>query len=364
MRVKASDQETRKRLLWYRDFPKVFWNVFKDCTSIGKIEFRIELIPRAVPITKSPYHLAPFELESIWDQLHGISRTNVSFDHAHALGELLHVVYDKEGRLRVHEDDIPKTTFRTRYGHFEFTVMPFGLTNAPATREEYVEHLRLVLEPLKKEKLYAKFSKCEFWLREVYFLGHVINGNGIHVDPSKIEAVKNWKALRTPSEVHSFLRFGDIICMGQRSKYSVHPGADKMYYDLRDRYWWPGRKKDIAIVRCAPFEALYGRKCRSPIMWVEVGEGKLIGPEVKCKETSASRFSFSRLNKIELKVYALTKGVVRFGKKGKLAPRFVRPFKIIEKVGPVAYRLDLPEELDGVHDTFHVSNLKKCLADP
>ncbi|GJS89477.1 putative reverse transcriptase domain-containing protein [Tanacetum coccineum] len=73
------------------------------------------------------------------------------------------------------------------------------------TREEHEVHLRLVLELLKKEKLYAKFSKCEFWLREVQFLGHVINGDGIHVDPSKIEAVKNWKAPRTPSEVHSFL---------------------------------------------------------------------------------------------------------------------------------------------------------------
>ncbi|GKB72746.1 putative reverse transcriptase domain-containing protein [Tanacetum coccineum] len=133
-------------------------------------------------------------------------------------------------QLRVHEDDIPKTAFRTHYGHFEFNVITFGLTNAPAifmdlmnrvcspyldkfvivfiediliyskTQEEHVEHLRLVLELLKKEKLYAKFSKCEFWLREVQFLGHVINGNGIHVDPSKIEAVKNWKAPRTLTE--------------------------------------------------------------------------------------------------------------------------------------------------------------------
>ncbi|GJU43347.1 putative reverse transcriptase domain-containing protein [Tanacetum coccineum] len=137
-------------------------------------------------------------------------------------------------QLRVHEDDIPKTTFRTRYGHFEFTVMPFGLTNAPTvfmdlmnrvcrpyldkfvivfiddiliyykTREEHVEHLRLVLELLRKEKLHAKFSKCEFWLREVQFLGHVINGNGIHVNPSKIEVVKNWKAPRTPSEAFNW----------------------------------------------------------------------------------------------------------------------------------------------------------------
>ncbi|GKA62266.1 putative reverse transcriptase domain-containing protein [Tanacetum coccineum] len=116
-------------------------------------------------------------------------------------------------QLRVHEDDIPKTAFRTRYGHFEFTVMPFGLTNALAvfmdlmnwTKEEHEVYLKLVLELLRKEKLYAKFSKCEFWLQEVHFLGHMVNQSGIHVDPSKIEAVKNWKSPTTSSEVRSFL---------------------------------------------------------------------------------------------------------------------------------------------------------------
>ncbi|GJV52815.1 putative reverse transcriptase domain-containing protein [Tanacetum coccineum] len=135
----------------------------------------------------------------------------------------------------MHEDDIPKTAFRTRYGHFKFTVMPFGLTNAPAVfidlmnrvckpyldkfvivfiddiliyskmKEDYEVQLGLVLELLRNEKLYAKFSKCEFWLQEVHFVGHVVNQNGIHVDPSKIEAVKNWKTLTTPSEIRSFL---------------------------------------------------------------------------------------------------------------------------------------------------------------
>ncbi|GKD53941.1 putative reverse transcriptase domain-containing protein [Tanacetum coccineum] len=95
-----------------------------------------------------------------------------------------------------------------------------------------------------------------------------------------------------------------------------------------------------STVRCAPFEALYSRKCRSPIMWTEVGEGDYV----------------------LLKV-SPWKGVIRFGKKWKLAPRFVGPFEIIEKVGPVPYQLDLPKKLDGVHDTFYVSNLKKCLAD-
>nr|GFA55139.1 putative reverse transcriptase domain-containing protein [Tanacetum cinerariifolium] len=153
----------------------------------------------------------------------GNSKTKVSFDQVRRLRER----WSGYHQLRVHEDDILKITFRTRYGHFDFIVMPFGLTNAPVvfmdlmnrvcrpylykfmivfiddiliyskTQDEHVEHLRLVLGLLKKEKLYAKCSKCEFWLREVQFLGHVINGNGIHVDPSKIEAVKNWKAPRT-----------------------------------------------------------------------------------------------------------------------------------------------------------------------
>ncbi|GJX96603.1 putative reverse transcriptase domain-containing protein [Tanacetum coccineum] len=122
---------------------------------------------------------------------------------------------------RVHGEYILKTAFRTRYGHFEFTVMPFGLTNAPAvftdlmnrvckpyldkfvivfiddiliysnSREEHEVHLKLVLELLKKEKLFVKFSKCEFWLQEFHFLGHVVNSNDIHLEPSKIEAVKN-----------------------------------------------------------------------------------------------------------------------------------------------------------------------------
>ncbi|GJY19321.1 hypothetical protein Tco_0390812 [Tanacetum coccineum] len=139
-------------------------------------------------------------------------------------------------------------------------------------------------------------------------------------------------------------------------------------------------------VSCAPFEALYGRKCRSPIMWADVGEGQLIGPELvqetiekilqikdRLKATCDRQKSYAdkRRKPLEFSVgdYVLLKvspwkGVVRFGKKGKLAPRFVRPFEITEWIGPVAYRLRLLEELNGVHDTFHVSNLKKCLAEP
>ncbi|GJW42170.1 putative reverse transcriptase domain-containing protein [Tanacetum coccineum] len=138
-------------------------------------------------------------------------------------------------QLRVREQDIPKTTFRTRYGHYEFQVMPFGLTNAPAVfmdlmnrvckpyldkfvivfiddiliyskdEKEHEEHLKAILELLKKEQLYAKFSKCEFWIPKVQFLGHVIDSRGIHVDPAKIESIKDWASPKTPTEIRQFL---------------------------------------------------------------------------------------------------------------------------------------------------------------
>ncbi|GKE04718.1 putative reverse transcriptase domain-containing protein, partial [Tanacetum coccineum] len=242
MSAKASDKK-QEEIVVVRDFPEVFSDDLSGLPLIQEIEFRIELIPEATPVAKSPYRLAPSKLEELSGQLkltvknrYPLRRIDDLFDQLQ--GSQFFSKIDLRSRyhqLRVHKDDIPKTAFRTRYGHFEFTVMPFGLTNAPAifmdlmnrvcrlylgmfvivfiddiliyskTQEEHVEHLRLVLELLKKEKLYAKFSKCEFWLRKVQFLWHVINGNGIHVDPSKIEAVKNWKAPRTPTEVRSFL---------------------------------------------------------------------------------------------------------------------------------------------------------------
>nr|GEX84642.1 putative reverse transcriptase domain-containing protein [Tanacetum cinerariifolium] len=133
-------------------------------------------------------------------------------------------------------------------------------------------------------------------------------------------------------------------------------------------------------MRCALFEGLYGRKCRLPILWAKIEESSLIGPELvqettdkvvlikeKLKEARDCQKSYAdnRRKSLECKVgdrvmlkVSPWKGVIRFGKKGKLAPRYVGPFEILERIGPVAYRLRLPEELSGVHDTFHVSNLK------
>ncbi|GJX10493.1 putative reverse transcriptase domain-containing protein [Tanacetum coccineum] len=138
-------------------------------------------------------------------------------------------------------------------------------------------------------------------------------------------------------------------------------------------------------IRCAPFEALYGRRCRSPVLWAEIGDSRLIGPELvqettdkvvvirdwlKAARDRQKSYADNRRKPLEFQVgdhvmlkVSPWKGVVRFGKKGKLAPRFVGLFKILERIGSVAYRLKLPEEYSGVYDTFHVSNLKKCLAD-
>ncbi|GKA43545.1 putative reverse transcriptase domain-containing protein [Tanacetum coccineum] len=138
-------------------------------------------------------------------------------------------------------------------------------------------------------------------------------------------------------------------------------------------------------IRCDPFEALYGRKCRSHVLWAEIGDIKLTGPEMvqemmdkvvvirdrlKAARDRQKSYANNRRKPIEFQVgdhvmlkVSPWKGVVRLGKKGKLAPKFVGPFDILERIGSVAYRLRLPDELSSVHDTFHVSNLKKCLAD-
>ncbi|GJZ93692.1 putative reverse transcriptase domain-containing protein [Tanacetum coccineum] len=578
------------------------------------------------------------------------------------------------------------TAFRTRYGHYEFQVMPFGLTNASASKEEHEEHLKLILELLKKKELYAKFSKCDFWLSKVLFLGHVIDSEGVHVDPAKIESIKDWASPKTPTEICQFLeecevRMGrkeeatfqllkqklfsaPILALPEGSKnfvvycdasykglgavliqkekviayasrqlkvheknYTTHdlelrvvvfalkmwrhylygtkcvvfidhkslqhildqkelnmrqhrwlkllsdydceiryhprkanmvtnalsqkervkplrvralmmtidlhlpsqilntqtearkeenyasedlfgmikklkPRADgtlclknrnKMYHDLKKLYWWPNMKAEIATyvskcltcakvkaehqkpsgllvqpeipqwkwekitkdfitklpktstgqdtirvivdrltksthfmpmketgsmeklmrqylkevsrgmkyqfrsspivmnnsyhtsIKAAPFEALYGWKCRSPICWAEVGDSQLTGPEIIHETTEkivqiksriqAARdrqksyadkrrkpLEFQVGDKVMLKVLPW-KGVIRFGKREKLNPRYIRPFKILAKVGTVAYRLELPEQLSRVHSTFHVSNMKKCLSD-
>ncbi|GJZ84195.1 putative reverse transcriptase domain-containing protein [Tanacetum coccineum] len=213
-----------------------------------QVEFQIDLVPGAAPVARPPYRLAPSEMKELAKKLKELSDKGFIRHSSSPWGAPVLIddlfdqlqgssVYSKIDlrsgyhQLRVREEDIPKTAFRTRYGHYEFQVMTFGLTNAPAVfmdlmnrvckpyldkfmivfiddiliysknKKEHKEHLKLILELLKKEELYAKFSKCEFWIPKVQFLGHVIDSEGIHVDPVKIESVKDWASPKSPTEI-------------------------------------------------------------------------------------------------------------------------------------------------------------------
>ncbi|GKB42591.1 hypothetical protein Tco_0887533 [Tanacetum coccineum] len=163
MSPKASEKK-QEEIVVVRDFPNVFPDDLSGLLPIQEIEFRIELTPGATPVAKSPYRLAPSELEELSGKLKELQDKGFIRPSLSPWGAPILFVKKKDGSFRMCID--------------------------------YRE-----LNKLTKEKLYAKFSKYEFWLREVQFLGHVINGNGIHIDPSKIEVVKNWKALRTPTEI-------------------------------------------------------------------------------------------------------------------------------------------------------------------
>ncbi|GJV71617.1 putative reverse transcriptase domain-containing protein [Tanacetum coccineum] len=248
---KAEDKSKEKRLEdvpIVRDFPKVFPEDLSGLPPTRQVGFQIDLVPGTAPIAQAPYRLAPSEMKELSEQLKELSiRPSSSPWGAPVLIDDLFdqlqgsSVYSKIDlrsgyhQLRVREEDIPKTAFRTRYGHYELQVMPFGLTNAPAVfmdlmnrvckpyldkfvivfiddiliysknKQEHEEHLKLILELLKKEELYAKFSKCEFWILEVQFLGQVIDSKGIHVDPAKIESIKDWASPKSPMKIRLFL---------------------------------------------------------------------------------------------------------------------------------------------------------------
>ncbi|GJW15117.1 putative reverse transcriptase domain-containing protein [Tanacetum coccineum] len=171
-----------------RDFPEVFPEDLPGLPPTRQVEFQIDLVPGAAHVARSPYRLAPTEVQELIDDL---------FDQFQGLR-----VYSKIDlrsgyhQLRVREEDIPKTAFRTRYSHYEFQVMPFRLTNAPTVFMDLMN---------REEELYAMFLKCDFWLSRVQFLGHVIDSEGIHVDPAKIESIKDWASPKTPTEIHQFL---------------------------------------------------------------------------------------------------------------------------------------------------------------
>ncbi|GJY19416.1 putative reverse transcriptase domain-containing protein [Tanacetum coccineum] len=371
----AEDKSEEKRLEdvpILRDFPEVFPEDLTGLPSTRQMEFRIDLVPGAAPVVRAPYRLTPSEMKELSEQLKELS--------------------DK--------------------GFIRPSSSPWG---APVlNKKEHEEHLKAILELLKKEELYAKFSKCEFWIPK-----------GIHVDPAKIESIKDWASPKSPTKIRQFLGLasapilalpdrsedfitycdasikgsGDVLMQREKviayasrqlkiheKNYTTHDlELEAVVFALKIwRHYLYGTNLDMstayhlqtggqsertiqtledmlrdcvidfgngwvkhfplvefsynnnyhASIKAAPFEALYGRKCRLPMFG----------------------------DKVMLKV-SPWKGVIRFGKRGKLNHIYVGPFKVLKKVGDVAYKLELPQELSRVHNTFHVSNLKKCYSE-
>ncbi|GJX87261.1 putative reverse transcriptase domain-containing protein [Tanacetum coccineum] len=357
MSAKASKKK-QEEIVMVIDFPEVFPDDLSGLPPIREIEFRIELTPGLTPVAKSPYRLSLLKLEKL-------------------LGKL------KTPRQRFIEN-------------FSKIAKPLIILTQKSKVFDWGEEQELAFQTLMV-KLWRIFhlrsGDLSVWTTRSIF--RIIESFRImdRITVDQKEAVDEFARLQK--------RFGE---KHHKSKYYVHPGADKMYYDLRDRYWWPGMKKDIAEYYCKRHwktrldmelrnynlrsngQVRVHSDFRMKCLEAEVREGQLIGPELMQETTKKisqikdrlkvahdrqKSYADKRRKPLEFSVgdYVLLKvspwkGVVRFGKKGKLASRFVGPFEIVEKVGLLAYRLDLPEELDGVHDTFHVSNLKKCLADP
>ncbi|GJS04776.1 putative reverse transcriptase domain-containing protein [Tanacetum coccineum] len=496
---KKSDEKRLEDIPVVREFLEVVPEDLPVLPFVRQVEFQIDLIP-GTPVARAPYRLALSEMQELSNQLQELSNRGFIRPSTSPWGAPVLFIKKKDGsfkmcidyreldkltvknrypllriddlfdklqglsvyskidlrsgyhQLRVRDEDIPKTDFRTRYKHYEFQVMPFGLTNAHAVfidlmnhvckpyldkfvivfiddiliysrnKEGHANHLRIILELLKKEKLYAKFSKspilalpegnddfvvyCDashqglgavLMQREkvIAYASRQLKPNEENYTTHDLElgavvfALKIWRHYLMSEAIRLTGSIGDSHvekALGTKLDMSTgyHPKTDgqseRTIQRLEDMLracaidFGKGWEKHLplpefsynnsyhASIKAAPFEALYGRKCRSPICLAEVGDVQLTGPKLIHETTEKIVQIRQRLQaaRDRQRSYA---NVRRKPLEFQVGDRVMLKVSPHKGIGPVAYKPELPEELSNVHITFHVSNLKKCLSD-
>nr|GEW19771.1 reverse transcriptase domain-containing protein [Tanacetum cinerariifolium] len=482
---KKSDEKGLKNIPVVGEFLEVFPVELPGLPPVRQVEFQIELVPGAAPVARAPYRLAPSEMHELPNQLQELADRGFIRPSSTVYSKIdLRSGYQQ---LRVKNEVIPKTAFKKRYGHYEFQVMPFGLTNAPAVlidlmdcmckpyldkfvtvfindiliysrnKEEHANHLRIILELLKKETLYAKFSKCDFWIsgedqetafqllkqklceapilalpegNDDFVVYYDASHQGLRAVLMQREKVIAYASRQLKSHEENYtthdLELGAVVftlkiwrhylygtkCTVFTDYKSLQHIINQKELNMRQRRWLelladydceihyhPGkehvvadalsRKERIKSLRVRFWQSLHDAlgtqldmsrayhpktngKSERTIQTLEdmlqacvIDFGKRWEKHLPLRSYANVRrnpLEFQVRDRVMLKV-SPRKGVVRFGKQGKINPWYIGPFKILERIGPVAYKLELSEELRNFHNIFHVFNLKKCLSD-
>nr|GEV73717.1 retrovirus-related Pol polyprotein from transposon 297 family [Tanacetum cinerariifolium] len=452
-----------------RDFPEVFPKDLSGLPPARPVKFQIDLILVAAPVARAPYRLAPSKMKELLEQLQELSNKGFIRPSSSPSGAPVLFVKKKDGSFMMCID----------YHKFVIVFIDDILIYSK-DEKEHKEHLKAILELLKKEKLYAKFSKCKLWIPKVQFLGHVIDSRGIHVDPAKIESIKDWASPKTPTEIRQFLglagyyrRFIEgfskidksmtkltqkgikfdwgekeenafqfikqkfaarqfwLYRKGARTLWStvmrhtkaehqrpsrllVHPAIPKWKWDnitmdfitklpksshgfdtiwvivdrlTKSAHFLSIRENDLLDKLARLYLNKIVARHGIPVSIICDRDGRFIsnfwrsfqkalGTDISMSTAYHPETDGQSERTIQTLEDMLRACVIDFGKgwikhlalceffkQGKLNLRYVRPFKVLAKVGKVSYKLELPQELSRVHHTFHVFNLKKCYAD-